>query len=933
MNQFDYLGNSEVKAIEKLYQNYKQNKTTVDESWRRFFEGFEFANTDFSPKSANKLVFDKEFKVINLIHAYRQRGHLFTRTNPVRRRRTYKPTLDLENFGLSTNDLETTFQAGSKIGIGAAKLNDIVKHLQQTYCQSIGVEYRYIAQPEKVEWLQTRMESNRNTPDFTPDTKKTIYYQLMQAVNFEKFIHKKFMGQKRFSLEGAESLIPTLHAVINRGAMLGIHEFNIAMPHRGRLNVLANILQKPYEHIFNEYLSKEYDDDISLGDVKYHLGYDNTITTEDGKKIALKLIPNPSHLETAGSVLQGLARARIENKYANDYSKVAPIIIHGDAAISSQGIVYEIIQMSELKGYKTGGTIHLIINNQIGFTTNYINGRTSTYCTDIAKVTKSPVFHVNGDDVEALILTIRLAVEYRQHFGTDVFIDILCYRRYGHNEGDEPRFTQPLLYKAIAQHPDPCSIYAKQLTDKQIFTQDDLKTAKDDFNEILENKFEKAKSIKKVQIKPFMQDIWSKYKHSDDKDTENSKETAVKKNQLLSIAKEINALPEDVKFFRKIARIFDERKRMIKNDKLDWAIGEHLAYGSLLNQNIPVRISGQDCERGTFSHRHAALTIDESEEKYYPLKHVSENQASFSIYNSPLSEYGILGFEYGYALGRPEGLTIWEAQFGDFHNVAQAIVDQYISSAEEKWGLKNGLVLYLPHGFEGQGPEHSSARVERWLTLAARNNIQIVNCTTPANLFHVLRRQVLSNYRTPLIIFTPKSLLRHPECVSPIRDFSAGNFHEVIDDPDVIEDEVKRVVYCSGKIYYDLLKKKKEFDAKDVALIRIEQLHPFPLERVRAIKNRYENTLLSIWVQEEPRNMGAWHYFHHQFPDIQLEPVTRLSSGSPAVGLSKIHALEQEEIIRKIFRRCTCEFNYKYCGLQCVVGKSHEEILKQHRYL
>jgi len=932
MDKHSYLGNSDISSIEKLYEQYCSDPSSVDESWRKFFEGFEFARSNYDTDTSLKFV-DKEFKVINLIEAYRKRGHLFTETNPVRTRRKYSPTLDLENFELSERDLDTTFQAGKEIGAGAVSLREIITRLKQTYCRSIGVEYGFIRNPLVIKWIQDKIEPKFNTPDFTEEEKKHIYFHLKLAVGFENYIHKKFTGQKRFSLEGAESIIPALDAVIERGAELGIREFIIGMSHRGRLNILANILQKPYEDIFNEFNGRFYDETISLGDVKYHLGFGNDIKTDKGKKVRLNLAPNPSHLEAVNPVVEGIARAKIDHKYRGDYNKLAPILIHGDAAIASQGVVYEVIQMSQLEGYKTGGTIHLVINNQVGFTTNYLDARSSTYCTDIGKVTKAPIFHVNGDDVEALIHVIQLAMEFRQEFHMDVFIDILCYRKYGHNEGDEPRFTQPLLYKAIEKHLNPRDIYSKKLIEQKIFSTEDIKQAEKDYEEILDEKLKLSLQTDEVHIKQFLNEDWGSFKHPRKKDIVKCPRTGVSREKIMQIGKEINYLPKDKKFFRKLIKLVGERVKMLEEGRIDWAMGELLAYGTLLEEGHPVRISGQDSERGTFSHRHAAYVVEETGEMYYPLKHLSNEQGKFEIYNSPLSEYGVLGFEYGYALAIPNGLTIWEAQFGDFHNVAQVIIDQYICAAEEKWGLMNGLTMLLPHGFEGQGPEHSSARIERFLAMAARNNMQIVNPTNPANLFHLLRRQLTRKFMIPLIIFTPKSLLRHPKCISTLDELEKGRFHEVIDDPDVDPEKVRRVVLCSGKVYYDLINKKQELKVRDIAIVRIEQLHPFPEEKLEKVFKKYSNAILHLWVQEEPENMGPWRYIRDNIRNVELVPVARLASGSPATGLNGLHMIGQEEIINKVFRKCTCELKNKYCGLQCVVGSSRQEILKVHQYL
>jgi 2-oxoglutarate dehydrogenase E1 component len=933
MDSFDFLNNISAEGLDKLHEQFVENPKSIDPQWVYFFKGFELAQKHFpAQQNSDEGTTSKEFNVINLIHAYRQRGHLFTKTNPVRERRKYYPPLTTDQFGLSEQDLDSEFSAGENLGIGKTNLKNIINHLEKTYCQSVGVEYLYIRKPEEVEWLRQKMESSQNTPSFSKDDKKRIFHHLVAAVGFEKFIHKRFTGQKRFSLEGAEALIPALNSVIEHGANLGIEEFIIGMPHRGRLNILANILKKPYELIFREFTGKSFIDSISLGDVKYHLGYGNTITTDNGQEIRLNLAPNPSHLETVGPVIQGIAHAKIKHKYKENADKLAPIIIHGDAAIAGQGVVYEVIQMSELPGYQTGGTIHLVINNQVGFTTNYLEARSSTYCTDVAKVTRSPVFHINGDDVEALIYTIKLAVEYRQKFHKDVFIDILSYRKYGHNEGDEPRYTQPLLYKAIARHPNPRDIYSNKLIQESVFNENELAKAEEEFDELLDKKLDIANRDSKVAIKQFLIEDWHPYRHAEAVDFQKSIDTSIPTEKLLYLANKFNTLPKDKTFFNKIIKLHTDRKKMIENDHIDWALGELLAYASLVDEKIPVRLSGQDSQRGTFSHRHVALTLEATPEKYIPLKNLNAQQASFDAFNSPLNEYGVLGFEYGYALAVPHGLNIWEAQFGDFHNVAQAIIDQYISSAEEKWGIQNGLVLMLPHGYEGQGPEHSSARIERFLTLSANNNMQILNCTTPANLFHALRQQVKRKIRTPMVIFTPKSLLRHPKAVSLKSDFTNQKFQRVIDDNNVEIDKVTRVVFCSGKIYYDLLNEKNALNVKDIALVRLEQIYPLPSTEILSIIKKYKQALKILWVQEEPMNMGAWYFIKNELPMIPFEGVYRFPSGSPAVGLHELHQREQEEIIGKVFKKCTCHLNNPYCGLQCKTGKEKIPILKQHSY-
>ena len=930
MDDFSFVGNSDIQAIEDLYKQYLNDPQSVDPGFAIFFKGFDFAIKNLQPSVGH--VINKEFNVINLIHGYRQRGHLFTKTNPVRARRQYFPTLDIENFELSETDLDTVFEAGNLIGIGPSSLRNILEHLQQTYCLSVGVEYLYVRIPEVVDWLRHKMESVRNLPDYSAGKKRDIFRQLKRAVGFEDFVHKKFVGQKRFSLEGSEGLIPGLFAVIQKGATLGVDEFVFGMAHRGRLNVLSNILGKPYRNIFKEFVADEYDENISLGDVKYHLGYDNFLITENNKKVRLCLLPNPSHLEAVTPVAEGLARARIEHAYEGDYNRVVPVIIHGDAAIAAQGVVYEVVQMAKLPGYRTGGTIHVVINNQVGFTTNYLEARSSTYCTDVGKVAGSPVFHVNGDDAEAIVYTFELAMEYRQRFHTDVFIDILSYRKYGHNEGDEPRFTQPTLYKAIASHPNPRDIYGKALLNHQLMSNEEMNLLVGEFESYLEEELLASREIKKMSISRFLPDLWSSYRYSQPSDYEAVVKTGVKRKEILNLGEVLNHLPDDKPFFAKVHKILDDRKKMMADGRIDWALGELLAYASIVREGHPVRLSGQDSERGTFAHRHASFTLEDMNERYTPLKQFNTPVASFNAYNSPLSEYGVMGFEYGYALGTPKGLTIWEAQFGDFSNVAQVVIDQYISSAEEKWGLMNGLVLFLPHGFEGQGPEHSSARLERYLAISARHNMQVMNFTTPANMFHALRRQVKRDFRIPMIVFTPKSLLRHPMAVSSLDDLEKGSFQEVIDDDSVKPKSVKRLVFCTGKIYYDLLARQKELNATDIALIRIEQLHPFPKKAIQSVFEKYSKAILSLWVQEEPENMGAWTYIRSQLPDRYLVPVARLASGSPATGLAGLHNIGQNEIIDKVFKKCYCDLKLPYCSLDCMEGKTREEILKQHYY-
>jgi 2-oxoglutarate dehydrogenase E1 component len=898
MDKHSYLSNVDGRVIEDYYQQYQNNPQDVGEGWRKFFEGFDFAQANYETEVPEG--FDKEFKVINLINGYRSRGHLFTKTNPVRTRRQYSPTLEIENFGLEQSDLETIFQAGNEVGTGPVKLKEIISYLEETYCQSIGIEYTYIRKPEEVTWIKEKIEL-KNRAQFNPEEKKHILHKLNQAVVFEQFLHKKFVGQKRFSLEGNEALIPALDAVVEKGSELGIKEFIVGMAHRGRLNVLANVFNKTYSAIFSEFEGKEYEDNIFDGDVKYHLGYSSDLVTDNGNEVHMTLAPNPSHLEAVAPVAEGITRSKIDT-YLKDANKVVPIIIHGDAAISGQGVVYEVAQMAQLDGYKVGGTLHIVVNNQIGFTTNYLDGRSSTYCTDVAKVTLCPVFHVNGDDVEAVIQTVKLALEYRQRFNKDVYIDILGYRKYGHNEGDEPRFTQPLLYKAIGKHANPKDIYLDKLISEGIISKAEEKEHEQSFSNILQERLDEAKEIEKASVKQFLKRTWEGIEYSGRESFADSPDTGYDKKKLIEIGKKISTLPTDKNFIKKTTRLFENRLKQIEEGtNLSWDAGELLAYGSLLEEGYPIRFTGQDVERGTFSHRHAIVRVADSEEEYTPLNNISDKQAPLHIYNSLLSEYAVLGFEYGYGMATPNGLTIWEAQFGDFNNGAQIIIDQFLSAAEDKWKTQNGLVMLLPHGYEGQGSEHSSGRMERFLQLCADNNLQVANCSTPANFFHILRRQLKWKFRKPLIVFTPKSLLRLAKCVSTIEEMATGRFKEVIDDNSNPK-KVDTVVFCTGKLYYDLLSKKEEIGgAENIALVRIEQLYPLPKTQLKAILARYKNAKKHIWAQEEPKNMGAWSSMQRHFTFANLELISLRASGSPATGSSKAHAVRHEAIIDKVF--------------------------------
>ena len=921
MNPLSYLNNADIGAFEGLYQQYQQDPKSVDPEWRNFFEGFEFSKEDYTQVSANKTdaglpenfvpeQFQKELAVSNLIGAYRQRGHMFAKTNPVRPRRKHDGPIDLENFGLSVADLDTEFHVGSRIGLGTATLREIYELLEQTYCGSIGVEYKFVRTLEIITWLEQKMESCRNTPNFSREEKIELLRKTNEAVAFESFLHTKFVGQKRFSLEGGESIIPALDTVVEYGAELGVEEFVIGMAHRGRLNVLANVLGKTYNDIFAEFEGKAFGSDGFAGDVKYHMGYSSDKKVRSGKSVHLSLTPNPSHLEAVNPVVEGISRAKIDQYHDGNINKLVPILIHGDHSLAGQGIVYEVLQMSQLPGYGTGGTVHLVINNQVGFTADYVEGRSSTYCTDVAKTTLSPVFHVNADDIEAVVYVIKLALEFRQKFHRDVFVDILGYRRHGHNEADEPRFTQPDLYRHIARHPQVREVYSKKLVESGSLTEKETTEMEEEFKQYLNDRLEKANQQETASVTSFLQGVWSGVRRAKDKDFEQSPVTGVPQNKFFEISQLVTDLSRNgsadsnLKFFAKIKKLYQNRRKMVAEDKkLDWGMAETMAFAVLVTNGTPVRLSGQDSGRGTFAHRHAIITAEDNT-KHIPLNHISDGQAPFEVYNSFLSEYGVLGFEYGYAYAAPTSLTIWEAQFGDFANGAQIVIDQFVASSETKWHRMNGVVLMLPHGHEGQGPEHSSARIERFLILCAKNNMQIINCTTPANIFHILLRQMAYPFRKPLVIFTPKSLLRHPKCMSPLEDFLEGTrFREVIDDDFVEATSVRKVLFCSGKVYYDLLERQQKNTVRDIAIVRLEQLYPFPEKQLLSILKRYQNAKKWCWVQEEPENMGAWGFVLRIFSKTGngLELVAREADSSPAVGSPKLHAKQQENLVRRAF--------------------------------
>ena len=924
MDRFSFLNAAHTEFFAQLYDQYLDNPDSVEPSWRSFFQGFDFGmetyneenqvqNNASSPSSSSVAStsvdsskiseqLQKEFKVLKLIEGYRTRGHLFTKTNPVRERRSFSPTLDIETFGLSSSDLNTVFDAAKVLALQPSTLSQIIEHLTKVYCQHIGVEYTYIRKPEIVQWIQDKLSINENQPTFTADEKKGILNKLNQAVSFENFLHTKYVGQKRFSLEGGETIIPALDALIERAAEKGVEQFVMGMAHRGRLNVLANIFGKSTQDIFGEFDGKDYDQEYFDGDVKYHLGVTADKITRSGKKININLAPNPSHLETVGAVIEGITRAKQDKYYADDFSKVLPIAVHGDAAIAGQGILYEIIQMAQLEGYKTGGTIHIVINNQVGFTTNYLDARSSTYCTDVAKVTLSPVLHVNADDAESVVHAMQFALDFRMEFGRDVFIDLLGYRKYGHNEGDEPRFTQPVLYKLIAKHSNPREIYAEKLLLEGVIDANLVKKIEKEYKDDLDHNLEASRKKELTVITPFISNEWNGFEQVSTEGMLAKVDTTYSKEGLTEVANAVCNLPADKKFISKIQKLINDRKTMFfDTNKLDWGMAEHLAYGSLLQEGFSVRISGQDVERGTFSHRHAVVKVEDSEEKVTLIRNLKNAKGKFHIFNSFLSEYGVLGFDYGYALANPNALTIWEAQFGDFSNGAQIMIDQYISCGEDKWNTQNGIVMLLPHGYEGQGAEHSSARMERYLQLCARHNMYVADCTTPANFFHLLRRQMKTTFRKPLVVFTPKSLLRDPRCTSPIEDFTSGGFQETIDDAEVIKKDVKTLVFCTGKFYYDITAERENNGRKDVAVVRIEQLFPLPVEQLKAIIAQYPNVDDYVWAQEEPKNMGAYAYMLVNFDLVKWRLASLKAYSAPASGSYTRAKRRHADAIKMVF--------------------------------
>ncbi|WP_400193175.1 2-oxoglutarate dehydrogenase E1 component [Hymenobacter sp. B81] len=949
MDAYSYIANAHGEYIDQLYQAYKADPESVDFGWRKFFEGFDFSQAypeggaeqvtgsgvlttaastlgTTAISSSDAVSADKETAVRNLIHAYRSRGHLVARTNPVRERKDRKAHLSLADFGLSEADLDTTFKNGELLGLGgAAKLRDIIDALQKIYTRTIGFEYMYIRDPQVLDWFRTKVE--RDSLSFNPgvEYKKRILSKLNEAVVFENFLHTKFLGQKRFSLEGGETTIPALDAIIQKGAELGVEEVMIGMAHRGRLNVLANIMGKTYEQIFSEFEGTAVPDlTMGDGDVKYHMGYSSEVDAAGGKQVNLKLAPNPSHLEAVNPVVEGFVRAKLDHQYAENYDRILPILIHGDAAVAGQGIGYEVTQMSQLEGYKSGGTLHFVINNQVGFTTDFEDARSSIYSTDLAKIIDAPVLHVNGDDPEAVVFAVQLATEYRQQFHADVFVDMVCYRRHGHNESDEPKFTQPSLYNIISKHKNPREVYNEVLVQRGDV---DAKLAEQmdrEFRDLLQARLDLVKQKPLPYKYQALENEWRSLRRSTNEDFDQSPETGISEEVVAKVAKALTSLPEGFKPLKQIENLLKERNKMFYETRmLNWAAGEQLAYGSLLLENHIVRVSGQDVQRGTFSHRHAVLHDAVTSAPYTPLNNIEGQKEKLHIYNSLLSEYGVLGFEFGYAMANPTALVVWEAQFGDFANGAQTMIDQFISSSESKWQRMNGLVMLLPHGYEGQGPEHSNARPERFLQLSAENNMVVANITTPANFFHLLRRQLAWSFRKPCVVMSPKSLLRHPLCVSPVEEFTAGSFREVLGDTYAEAKKVKRVLLCSGKVYFDLLEEQTKSERKDVAIVRLEQLHPFPKKQLDAELKKYPKAEL-IWVQEEPENMGYWNYMLRYLRRELGDVVARKPSASPATGYNKVHVQEQKQIVARAFGIATPEVDAENIKATVEVAKKQD---------
>jgi len=916
MKDFSFITHSHPSYVEGLYREFLADPAQIDPDLRKFFEGFDFAVSTGARPVENGLPagspsaaysegagLSKELGAYRLVLGYRNKGHLIANTNPIRKRKDRGANLDLGFFGLTEADMDTEFHAGNLIGLGTVKLKDILAHLQRCYASNVGIEFKYISDQKKVDFLTHAMEKEFLQP-ISLEKKKRVLEKLNEGVIFEKFLHTKYIGQKRFSLEGGETTIAALDAIINASAGLGVKEVVIGMAHRGRLNVLANIMGKTYAQIFSEFEGTAIPDQtMGSGDVKYHMGYGAELQTPDDRTIRLKLMPNPSHLEAVDPVVVGFSRAKADVMYNSNYDEILPILIHGDASVAGQGIVYEVLQMSKLEGYYTGGTMHFVINNQIGFTTDFDDARSSDYCTSLAAMIQAPVMHVNGDDPEAVVKCVEIATRFRQEFNSDVFIDMVCYRRHGHNEGDDPKFTQPHLYELIEKHPNP----------REVYTQFLLENGEPDARELakeMEKKFwgdlqERLDEVKQNPLPYHYQApeiAWKSLHKAKPEDFDTVYPTAVTEEQFNIVFNALMTWPEGFKPLRKVEKLLQDKVKLFtEENRIDWATAELLAYGTLLLDGKDVRMSGQDVKRGTFSHRHAVIRDENTDEDYNRLSRIPGASGQFRIYNSLLSEYAVLGFEYGYSLANPNTLVLWEAQFGDFSNGAQTVIDQFITSAEQKWNRMNGVTMLLPHGYEGQGPEHSSARMERYLQLCAELNIVVANATTAANFFHLLRRQLTWPFRKPLVNFSPKANLRLPAAYSSKEEFIRGRFREVIDDAAITSpSEVTKVLFCTGKIYYDLADYGRKNNISHVAIVRMEQVYPLPETQLLALYTKYAAASW-FWVQEEPLNMGAASFLQMNLKSMNYGMIGRKASASTATGYAKMHVQEQQEIIETAF--------------------------------
>jgi 2-oxoglutarate dehydrogenase E1 component len=911
MIDWSFANRQNAAYLDELYKRYLENPESVGPDWGLFFAGFDMGATSGQPTAVSRPTHpsqapEKTIGVFDLIHSYRELGHLVANLDPLGHNLTSHPLLELSEFGFESGDLERVVECPTFRGCPTATLRELVQLLRQTYCETLGAEYMFIEDKEQRDWLKERMEPTLNRPALTTQDRQYLLARLTAAQGFEHFLHTKYVGQKRFSLEGAESLIPLLEAIIEEGANAGVQEIVMGMPHRGRLNVLAHTLRKPYEMIFAEFegsfLRKDVQGD---GDVKYHLGYARDYMTRAGHTVHVSLLSNPSHLEAINPVVEGVVRGKQHYRQDTDGTQVMPILMHGDAAFTGQGVVLETLFLSDLDGYRTGGTIHIIVNNQIGFTTSPRDYRPTPYPSDLAKVIQVPVFHVNADDPEAAIQAAQLAAAFRHRFKKDVIIDLVCYRRYGHNEGDDPTFTQPLMYDEITAHPPVHEIYAERLVQSGVITREEAELPGTEIREIFTNALDYARDFRPRQQVFALGGVWKGLAWAGN---DWRADTAVPPATLQQVAETASRLPDQFTPHPKVRRLLDDRLAMVQpGGQIDWGCAEMLAFGTLLLEGTSVRLSGEDSGRGTFSHRHAVLHDRKTDDRYVPLDHLSPTQARFYVIDSMLSEAAVLGFEYGFSSADPRNLVLWEAQFGDFANGAQVIIDQFISSAESKWQRMNGLVLLLPHGYEGQGPEHSSARLERYLQLCADENMQVCNLSTPAQYFHALRRQIHRTFRKPLVIMSPKSLLRHKLAVSRPEDFTQGRFETVIDDAEVADrGNVQRVLLCSGKIYYDLTIGRRERNREDVAIVRVEQLYPFPTQDLRPIIERYSSSSEVWWVQEEPENMGAWTFVAPRLTPIvgnrTVAYVGREAASSPAVGNYKVHEAEQAEMVDRALK-------------------------------